>query len=88
MVNEDMNVDFLLAVYFQGDSRYNLIVAKKISISFKDILDGNWMIDQSHSVLRESHPNSWVERYAVLKHYNDKRLFISFQQKKWQNKPG
>ena len=41
MVNEDMNVDFLPAVYFQGDSRYNLIVAKKISISIKDILDGN-----------------------------------------------
>lgn len=76
MVNEDMDMDFLPAIYFQGDSRYNLIVAKKVSISIKDILDGNWMIDKSNSLIRESLPNSWEERHAVLNHYKDKRLYI------------
>ena len=76
LVNEKMSPDFLPAVYFQGDSYYNLIVAKIVSITIKDLLNGNWMIDAEKTYIKESSPNTWAERYAVLNYYKDKRLYI------------
>ena len=76
MVNEQMNPGFLPAVYFEGDSRHKLLVAKSVSITIKDVLAGNWIIDKNKSLITESYPNSWEERYAVLKHFTEKNLYI------------